>query len=282
MQRGPGTHAFRASAVAVAATLLVGLLPTAASAASVTIAAGGDIARRNAPGTPQQQTAALITDVIKPSRVLVLGDEQYEHGEYAQFLASYHPTWGAFRDISAPVPGNHEYETANAAGYFQYFDSVLSGYGSSATDHTRGYYSFDLGDWHIVAINSNCSHVSCSAQKSWLRSDLAADDHLCELVFYHHVKNKGLSNTVAAAGGDVILGGHKHTYERWDTSFGKDVRRFVVGTGGKSVSDPDPAADAGVRAFGVLKLVLDSSSYSWSFIDVNRKVRDSGTGTCRA
>lgn len=282
MRRDPGNPAGRATAFAIVAVLLVGLLPASAQAASVTIAAAGDIARRNAPGTPQQQTATLITDVIQPSRVLVLGDEQYEHGEYAQFLASYDPTWGAFKSISAPVPGNHEYETANAAGYFQYFNSVLSAYGSSATDHTRGYYSFDLGDWHIVAINSNCSHVNCSAQKSWLRADLAADDHLCELVFYHHVKNRGLSNAVAAEGGDVILGGHKHTYERWDTSFGKDVRRFVVGTGGKSVGDPDPAADAGVRAFGVLKLVLNSSSYSWSFVDVNRKVRDSGTGTCRA
>jgi hypothetical protein len=272
----------RASSAMLAGALVVGLLPATAGAASVTIAAAGDIARRNAPGTPQQQTAALITDVIQPSRVLVLGDEQYEHGEYAQFLASYDPTWGDFKNISAPVPGNHEYETTDAAGYFQYFDSVLRGYGTTATDHTRGYYSFNLGDWHIVAINSNCSHVSCSAQRSWLRSDLAADDHLCELVFYHHAKNQGLSNAVAASGGDVILGGHKHTYERWDSSFGKNVRRFIVGTGGKSVTTPDPAANAGVQAFGVLELVLNPSGYSWSFVDVNRRVRDSGTGTCHA
>lgn len=269
-------------AIAAVAGVLVTIAPAPANAASVTIAAAGDIARRNAPGTPQQKTAAVITDVIKPSRVLALGDEQYDHGEYAQFLASYDPTWGAFKGITAPVPGNHEYETPGAAGYFQYFNSVLTGYGTTATDPTRGYYSFDLGDWHIAAVNSNCSVVSCSQQKAWLRSDLAADDHLCQLVFYHHAKNKGLSNAFAAAGGDVILGGHKHTYERWDSSFGKNVRRFIVGTGGKSAGSPDPAADAGVQAFGVLKLVLNPTGYTWSFIDVNRNVRDSGSGTCHA
>lgn len=272
----------RLGAVALGALLVVLVPPPAARAVSVTIAAAGDIARANAPGTPQRQTADLITDVINPARVLVLGDEQYEHGEYAQFLGSYDPTWGAFKTTSAPVPGNHEYETQGAAGYFQYFDSVLEGYGTTATDPTKGYYSFNLGDWHIVGLNSNCSKINCGAQRTWLQQDLAADTHLCELVFYHHQGNTSIANTVAAAGGDLALVGHRHVYERWDQLFGHDLRQLIVGTGGKSLGTPRSGANAGVRAFGVVKLTLNATNYSWSFIDVAGNVRDSGSDTCHA
>jgi hypothetical protein len=262
-----------------ASTSLVAMAPTA-SAASVTVAAAGDIARANSPGTPQRQTANLITNVIRPSKVLVLGDEQYEHGELVQFQRSYDPTWGAFKSISAPIPGNHEYETTGAAGYFQYFNSTLSPYGSTATDPTRGYYSFNLGDWHIVGLNSNCGKINCGAQRTWLRQDLNGDTHLCELVFYHHNSNTSIANTVAAAGGDLVLNGHRHTYERWDRVFGLNLRQLTVGTGGKSVGAPSPEADAGVQAFGVVKLTLNASSYSWAFIDVAGNTRDSGSAPC--
>ena len=268
------------SACVIAVALAV--MAPAAQAATVTVAAAGDIARKDAPGTPQTQTADLITNRINPSKVFVLGDEQYEAGEFSQFQVSYDPTWGAFKAMSAPVPGNHEYLTPGAAGYFQYFDSELSGYGASAIDPSRGYYSFDVGDWHIAALNSNCSVVDCLVERTWLKQDLASDDHLCELAFYHHSNNKGFAKRMALSGGELVLAGHVHTYERFDNVFGLAIRQIVAGTGGHSVRLPDPAADAGVKAYGVLKLKLEASKYSWSFIDVNGNVRDSGSDTCHS
>lgn len=251
-----------------------------AHAATVTVAAAGDIARTS-PATPQRQTASLISG-MGASKVLVLGDAQYERGEYSNFLRSYDPTWGTFNNIAAPVPGNHEYETPKADGYFRYFASVLSRYGPTATDPTKGYYSFNIGDWHVVALNSNCTApgVSCSAQKSWLKADLEADSHQCELVFYHHPSQKGFATTAASQDVELALVGHSHTYERWDRKFGLDLRQLVVGTGGKSLGTPASGADAGVKAYGVAKLTLNTSSYSWRFVDVAGRVRDSGSDTC--
>ena len=207
------------------------------------MAAGGDIAKPDAPGKRQTQTAGLITNVIQPSRVFALGDEQYPSGEFAQFLASYDPTWGVFKGMTVPVPGNHEYATPNAAGYFQYFGSVLSPFGATATDPAKGYYSFNLGDWHIVAINSNCFAIDCPSELSWIQQDLAADSHLCELALYHHPIKK-FAKPLAAQGVDLALVGHKHVYERWNDVFGLNLRELIVGTGGKSLGTIDPAADA--------------------------------------
>ena len=272
----------RASFHVALACLLVGVaLPGVASAATVTVAAAGDIAKPNSPGTAQRQTANLITGVINPQRVLVPGDAQYERGEYSQFLNSYHPTWGVFRSITSPVPGNHEYETANAAGYFQYFSSVLSPYGSTATDPTKGYYAFNLGDWHIVGLNTNCSvsGVNCTSERSWLKSDLQADGHLCELAFAHH-PSKSFASVLASQGVELMVVGHRHVYERWDNVYGLSIRQLIVGTGGRSLGSPRAEADAEVRAYGVAKLQLNATSYSWSFIDVGGKVRDSGSDSC--
>ena len=265
----------------VMATLIVGGAAPAALAATVTVAAGGDIAKPDAPGKRQTQTAGLITNVIRPAKVFALGDEQYPSGEFAQFLASYDPTWGVFKGMTVPVPGNHEYATPNAAGYFQYFGSVLSPFGSTATDPAKGYYSFNLGDWHIVAINSNCFAIDCPSELSWIQQDLAADSHLCELAIYHHPIKK-FAKPLAAQGVDVALVGHKHVYERWNDVFGLNLRELIIGTGGKSLGTLDPAADAEVHAYGVAKLTLNTGNYSWSFIDVTGAVRDSGSDTCHA
>ena len=254
-------------------------VPTA-HAETVTVATAGDIARIT-PESPQQQTADLILG-MGVSKVLVSGDEQYEHGEYANFLASYDPTWGVFNNIAAPVPGNHEYETPNAAGYFQYFADVLAPYGPTATDPTKGYYSFNVGDWHVVGLNSNCAAVSCSAQRSWLKADLQADSHLCETVFYHAASNKGIANTSVSQGVDLLLASHRHVYERWDRKFGLNIRQLVVGTGGRSLGTPAATADAGVKAYGVARLTLDAAGYSWQFIDIAGAVRDFGSDTCRS
>ncbi len=247
----------------------------------MTVATAGDVARISI-GDPQVRTAALI-ESMDPAKLLVLGDAQYEHGEYANFLRSYGPTWGAFDAIAAPVPGNHEYETPSAAGYFEYFDASLAPYGPSATDPAKGYYSFDLGDWHVVALNSNCgvAVVSCTAQRTWLKADLAADDHLCEVVYFHHAGQKGFAQIAANYGVDLALAGHRHAYERWNKRFGLNLRMLVVGTGGKSLGAPANGADVGIKAFGVAKLTLNAADYSWEFIDIAGAVRDSGSDTCQ-
>ncbi len=274
----------RKQAIATGAFTLVMMLVggvSIADAATVTIATAGDIARVTI-GTPQKKTADLIGG-MRPAKVLVLGDLQYEQGEFSNFLQSYDPTWGAFNGIAAPIPGNAEYKTPNGAGYFQYFAGVLSRYGETATDPSKGYYSFNIGDWHVVALNSNCaqSGVSCTAQRAWLRSDLQADSHLCEVVFYHHADQKSFATTAASLGVDLALAGHKHYYERWDRKFNLHLRQLIVGTGGKSLGTPGTGADAAVKAFGVAKLTLSASSYSWQFVDITGAIRDSGSDACR-
>jgi hypothetical protein len=253
-----------------------------ANAASVTVATAGDIARATI-GDPQVATASLISG-MSPAKVLVLGDEQYEHGEYSNFLRSYDPSWGAFNRIAAPVPGNHEYETSDAAGYFRYFAGVLSAYGATATDPSKGYYSFNVGNWHVVGLNSNCTEprVSCSAERAWMTADLEADTHLCEIVFYHHPGQTSFATLAASEGVDLALSGHRHTYERWDHKFGLDLRQLVVGTGGRSLSTPASDADAGVKAYGVVKLTLKAASYLWEFVDTSGTIRDSGSDDCRS
>ncbi len=250
--------------------------------ATLTVAAAGDIARRDSPGTPQKQTAALITNRINPQLVLELGDAQYEHGELAQFTKSYNPTWGAFKAITAPALGNHEYETGGASGYFAYFQSQLSGRQSTATSANAGYYSFDQGNWHFVALNSNCHFASCSGQATWLKNDLASDGSQCEIVFYQDPGTSVFTKAAAAGGAEFVLSGHLHRYERWNNFKGYHIRQFIVGTGGRSSGDPDPRADAEAKAYGVIRLDLFASSYSWQFIDVAGRVRDSGSDTCAA
>lgn len=274
----------RARSSLAASAIVVSMLAVmpSAMADTVTVATAGDIARTTI-GDPQVATARVIAD-IDPAMVFVLGDAQYEHGEYANFVRSYGPTWGAFDPISAPVPGNHEYETPNAAGYFDYFSDVLSGFGSTASNPSKGYYSFDVGDWHVVALNSNCSvaGVSCSEQRSWLKADLQADTHRCEIVLFHHAGQKAFAQTSANLGVDLALAGHRHTYERWDRRFGLNLRMLIVGTGGKSLGSPASGADVGIKAYGVAELTLNASDYSWRFVDIAGNVRDAGSDTCRA
>jgi len=247
---------------------------------TVTVAAAGDIARAGHPGTPQKQTAHLITSVIHPSRVLMLGDAQYKHGEYDQFMHSYDPTWGTFKNITDPVLGNHEYETAGAGGYFRYFAGQLAGRGSAASDPRAGNYSFEIGDWHIVALNSNCHFANCNAQATWLRNDMASDSHMCQLVMFHDPNQSSFLSAAAATRADLVLAGHEHRYERWDRIHGLNLRLLIVGTGGDSSGAPNPRADAEFKGYGVLQLDLAPTGYSWKFIDVGGRTRDSGSASC--
>lgn len=197
-----------------------------------------------------------------------------------------------------PVIGNHEYNTAGASSYFDYF-------GAAAGDRSKGYYSFNLGNWHIIALNSNCSNVGgCNAgspQEQWLRADLAASSTQCTLALWHHPlfssgvasnRTQALWNALYDYNADLILNGHAHVYERFapqtpggtlDTVRG--IREFIVGTGGEShggTTNLAPNSEAyNGTTFGVIKLTLKSNSYDWQFIpEAGRTFTDSGSTLC--
>jgi hypothetical protein len=170
---------------------------------------------------------------IHPTAVLPLGDEQYQCGALSDFRASYGPTWGRLMAISHPVPGNHEYggscHRSSASGYFRYF-------GAAAGGNDRGWYSYNVGSWHLIALNSECSSGregvpvgGCGAgspQETWLRRDLATHPQRCTLAYWHeprfssgeHGDNQRMAaiwNDLARAHVDIVLSGHNHDYERF-------------------------------------------------------------------
>jgi calcineurin-like phosphoesterase family protein len=253
------------------ATAMVGFGTGVASAATVRIAAAGDIARASF-GTPQQQTADLVTS-FNPDAVFALGDTQYPDGALSDFQTYYDDSWGAFKNKTYPIPGNHEYHTAGAAGFFSYFGS-----GSAVPVSPPGYYSVDLGDWHIAFLNTNCAEIDCSAEKPWLAKDLRNDGHVCDMVVYHNTNLKWPRVKAEKFGVDVALAASRHVYERWPAENG--LVRFTVGTGGNSLGTLSSGFDAGVRAYGVIQMTLNASGYSWAFVDVNGSTRDSGSRSC--
>ena len=231
--------------------------------------------------------------------VLLLGDIQYEDGAYSKFLASYDPSWGRVKSITRPAPGNHEYQSGSAADYYRYF-------GAAAGDPAKGYYSYDLGGWHIVALNSNCSFVGgCGAgstQEQWLRADLASHPASCTLAYWHHPRfssgSHGSDATYTAfwqalydANADLVLVGHDHDYERFapqTPSGGPDlvrgIRQFVVGSGGKEIRTfPSTAPNSEARdvtSLGVLELTLGAGAYEWRFRPAVGSFADSGSTSC--
>lgn len=254
----------------------------------------GDIA--NCRWDEDEQTAALIDTIA--GTVFTLGDNAYDHGTPEDFANCYDPNWGRFRDRTRPVIGNHDYETAFAAGYFTYF-------GVSAGEPDEGYYSYDLGSWHVVVLNSNITSHATSAQVAWLRADLAATNKRCVIAMWHHPRfSSGQHGSWEAMrpfwevlyefGAEIVLNGHDHLYERFgpqtpagapDPDYG--IRQFVVGTGGRSnYSFVGAEPNSEVRrtgTAGVLKLTLRNSTYSWQFIPVaGQTFTDTGDGTCHA
>jgi hypothetical protein len=245
------------------------------------------------------------------SAVLPVGDEQYECSGYSAFLQSYDPSWGRVKDISRPVLGNHEYQTSGgtecdatgkAGGYFQYF-------GASAGDPGTGYYSYDLGSWHVIALNTNdaCMVVPCgagSAQEQWLKADLAAHPAQCTLAYWHAPRFRSGTTTptstykaiwtdLYAAGVDLVVNAHIHNYERFapqDVSGNADptngIREFIVGTGGNSHAafNTTIAPNSQVRdasSFGVLRLTLRTGTYDWQFVpEAGKTFTDSGSTSC--
>jgi acid phosphatase type 7 len=267
------------------------------------IAAAGDIAcdptmstfDGSSPNSCQHRaTAALLTGA---EAVLPLGDLQYEDGTLDQFTVSYDPSWGPFAPTTYPAVGNHEYHVAGAQGYFDYWASK----GRPTGGVGAGYYSYDIGAWHLIALNSNCSPVKCvegTVQNDFLEQDLANTTKPCILAYWHHpLFNAGSTDMLAGpkafwddlypAGADIVLNGHIHNYQR----FGKQdpvgqatsngVREFIVGTGGRSNGGtPNPSYPnfefGNTSSFGVLRLHLGANSYSWEYVAINGALLDSG------
>jgi hypothetical protein len=307
------THRGLAALVVLALACVMSVAPAPARAADPVIAAAGNIACDPASpyfaagaGTPtrcrQAETATLLPSGL--TGVLTLGDAQYCCGALPAYTASYDPTWGPAKAITHPVPGNLDYKTPGAAGYFDYFNGPGATTGP-AGNRDQGYYSFDLGAWHLVALNSNCTHVACaagSAQERWLRADLAAHPTSCTLAYMHAgrfssgrpggaISIAPLYKVLYEAGVDVALAGHARHYERFapQTSVGRSpafgIRQFVVGTGGHSLGTIlEPKKFSEVRqnsTFGVLELTLQATGYSWRFIaPAGAGFSDSGAGGC--
>jgi len=245
-----------------------------------------------------EATAKLLE--TSPGTVMALGDLAYPNGTPDDFKC-YHKTWGRVKDRTRPAVGNHEFHSTGASYYFQYF-------GSAAGDPKTGYYSYDLGAWHIVVLNSECQQVGgCeagSSQEKWLRADLAAHPVGCTLAYFHKPRfssglNHGNDPEVGAFwqalygyNAELILNGHDHDYERFapqDPGGNADpkrgIREFVVGTGGKNHREFGiHKSNSEVRnnhAFGVLKLTLKTTGYDWKFIpEAGKTFTDSGSGSC--
>lgn len=274
------------------------------------IVAAGDMVAdlSKTPSSKHKEVSDLIVS-INPDAVLALGDVQYESGEYANFINYYDPTWGRFVDKTYPAVGNHEYITAGAAGYFDYYTQKFGGEGNTAARpgaRSQGYYSFDIGTWHLISLNTQCSNAGgCSVgspQEKWLRADLAAHSNMCTLAFWHiplyssggraNSNSKSLWQALYDYNADVVLTGHDHTYERFapqDANANLDVahgiREFVVGTGGKNhTSFTKNASNSEVKdktSFGVVKLTLQPTSYDWEFVPISGNTfTDSGSTPC--
>ena len=274
--------------VLLAATLHTLYIPSLeASAASVVMVGAGDIA--SCYYNSDEATAKLLDKIS--GAVFTTGDLAYLDGTYSEFTKCYHPTWGRHKNRTRPVPGNHEYNTSGAAGYFRYFSN------------TRSYYAYNLGNWRIYALNSEIDVSATSPQVKWLKQDLAANPKLCVLAYWHRPrwssgkhhgsdpKYQALWATLYNAGAELVLNGHEHNYERFKQMNGsgvavpKGLREIIVGTGGAPLSGFDAiratSEARNANTHGVLKLVLNASSYTWRFIPVAGKTfTDSGTTNC--
>jgi acid phosphatase type 7 len=295
----------------------VSATPLGSTSPDPVIAAAGDIACSPASGdfngglgtssTCRQKYTSDLLVGMKPAAVLALGDAQYESGTLSEFQQSYDPSWGRVKSITFPAVGNHEYHTSNASGYFDYFNGVGNQVGRGG-DRSKGYYSFNVGSWHIIALNSNCSPVggcgSGSPQETWLRNDLAANPAKCTLAYWHHARFSSggeHGDTLAMqpiwqalydANADLVLAGHDHDYERFapQTATGaadsaRGIREFVVGTGGKShYAFATVKPNSEVRqsdTYGVLKLTLHPQGYDWRFVpEAGKTFSDSGSASC--
>lgn len=305
--RGSGTRVRLTCSAAVlavlavlAATLTGSAWPDAPASAAgdPVVAVAGDIAcattqpaYNGGEGTAtqcrQKHTSAMI---LSADHVFMLGDGQYPNGSLTQYRAVYDPTWGRKKAVTFPTPGDHEYKTAGAPGYFKYFG-------------VQPYYSFDLGTWHWVSLNSEIDHGANSAQTQWLEADLAATTQPCIGAFWstptfssgrhgNDTTFRPFWDALYAHRADLVLAGDDHDYERFakqapdGTAAPDGIRQFVVGTGGRSLfgfKTIQPNSQARAKAFGVLELRLGADDYGWNFrTESPGTFTDSGSATCNA
>jgi hypothetical protein len=261
--------------------------PVPAESAAVLVAAG-DIAGCTS-GYHDDQTAELMLALPSSASVVTLGDNAYPDGTSSDYSQCYAPTWGQFKSRTFPSPGNHDYHTAGAPGYFGYFESRAP----------APYYSYDLGSWHLVSLNSE---VGIAAQSDWLAKDLRAHPAKCTLAYWHKplfttgkhspaTETRPLWDTLYRYNADLVLVGHNHHYERWDAvrpdgtpDLARGIREFVVGTGGANTlydfTRTSPNSLARYKGYGVLKLTLEPTTYSWIFLPISGSYSDSGTQDC--
>ncbi len=260
--------------------------------ATTTVAAVGDVC-----GSSCNQTAPLIKN-MNPQALILAGDNAYSSGTLSEYKNNYDPYYGQFKAITYPTPGNHEYNTSGASGYFDYF-------GARAGERGKGYYSFDVGDWHFVALNSNITRGTGSAQETWLKNDLAASTKPCTAAFFHHPRfsrgSHGDDTSVRPffqalydAKADLVVVGHDHNYQRYAPSRPdgtrddvNGVRELLIGTGGRGYYNFDQSSAAvqeagNTNTFGVGKLTLSATDYRSDFVPVSgRTFTDTATGKCK-
>ncbi len=280
----------------------VGLSIASSLLEPATLIAAGDIAHCSSYKLHDDMTAVLASDIIAvdPGAVVaVVGDNAYPDGTATDYANCYAPTWGVpeIKSRTKPVVGNREYVVPGAAAYFDYF-------GAAAGDPSKGYYSYDLGAWHIIVLNDNINYRTGSPQNLWLRADLAANPTQCTMAMWHTPRfyNTGggtrpsqmdLWTPLYDAGVEIILGAHTHYYERYakNTPAGiadpvRGIRQFLVGMGGKSIGLPvtkwwnsemqDPS-----KTYGVVKFTLEPDAYSWEFVPIpGGTFRDTGRELC--
>jgi len=283
--------------------VLLGLAHSAPAADPILIGAG-DIAKCG-PRLPNAEATARLLDEFfannqdAESVVFTLGDAVYPKGRVGEFTECYEPTWGRHKDRTRPSVGNHEYKTRGAQPYYEYF-------GDKAGEAGKGYYSYNLGEWHIIALNSICEEVGCgpgSPQYKWLADDLKNNPRPCTLAYMHHPffssgKHGGAKelrpffDLLYEHRVDVALGGHEHNYERFapqtpdgDLEEGRGIQQFIVGTGGRElrrVRRPQPNSVVLDRSsYGVLKLTLKPKSYDWEFLPIaGASFSDAGSREC--
>jgi len=293
-------------------TLTPVITPTASPTSPTTqsdpiVMAAGDIICDSLTTTStacQQMAVSQVVVNQMPDAALILGDLCHTPSTNC-FDNYYAPSWGRLFSISHPITGNHEYLVAGAIYYFDYWNGVGNADGP-AGNRSQGYYSYDIGSWHIIALNSQCSQAGgCNAgspQYIWLQQDLQNHTNICTLAYYHipvfssggraNNNMKQIYTLLYDNNVEVVLNGHDHIYERFASQDPngladplRGIREFIVGTGGAnhtSIATIQPNSEArNVDTFGALKLTLHPNGYDWQFMPVPGKTfTDSGTAFC--
>ena len=269
---------------------------------SIVFVGAGDIAE--CPTQGDEQTAELIDEVVADhpdAVVFTTGDNAYDGGSLEEYEACYGPSWGRHKDRTHPAVGNHDFRQTKAAGYSEYW-------GDAAGPFDLYYYSYDLGDWHVVVLNSECHRVGCEFdsgdgdQVEWLEADLEASAARCTIAIWHHPRwSSGRYGTdeeydtfwrvLYDHGAEIVLNGHEHLYERFeplnpdgDVDEARGIHQFTVGTGGANLRrfhEIERHSAARSSEHGILQLTLEGDGFDWEFVPVEgASFADSGSGSC--